>query len=261
MRRCAVCAVVLGLLLGPHPSAAIDEALYAQMLSRYTREVASVAGTEVDYAGLRAAPEWRRLIVSVERDDVTGRRTRAERIAFWINVYNILVIDILVRNEPVESIRDLGSSVFRPVWRQPAGRVGGRSVSLHEIEHEILRPMGEPRIHAAIVCAATSCPALQREPWDAARLDEQLDAAMRRWMAEPEKGLRIDHSAKAVYLSRIFDWFADDFEVGGGALEFVRPYVSRRDRAWLTNHWGEARIEYLEYDWSLNRMSVPASAE
>jgi hypothetical protein len=255
------CLVALGLLLGSIPSSALDEELYATLLSSYTRQVTSTVGTQVDYAGLRVAPEWRELVASVEGSDVGNLRTQAERLAFWINAYNIFTIDTVVRNEPVASIRDLGSSFFRPIWKQPAGRVRGWSLTLDQIEHEILRPLGEPRIHAAIVCASTSCPSLLREPWTAKRLEAQLDAAMRSWMAEPRKGLRIERSARIVRLSRIFEWFEEDFEISGGALEFIRPYLSPTDRVWLATNGAHARIEYLAYDWSLNGMVAPAAIE
>jgi hypothetical protein len=87
-----------------------------------------------------------------------------------------------VRHPGIASIRDIGS-LLRPVWNREAGRVGRRARSLGEIEHEILRPLGDPRIHGAIVCASVSCPPLRREPFAAARLDAQLDDQMRRWLA------------------------------------------------------------------------------
>src|SRR5205809_624519 len=82
------------------------------------------------------------------------------------------------------------------------GRAGGRTVTLDEIEHEIVRPLGDPRTHAVVICASTSCPALPREPLTANRLDAQLDAAVRQWLADPGKGLRIDRAANTVHLSK-----------------------------------------------------------
>ena len=72
--------------------------------------------------------------------------------------------------------------------------------------------------------------------------------------------LRINRSSKVVHLSRIFEWFAENFAAGGGALEFVRPYLSPADRVWLTSNGPRARIiEYFDYDWSLNGVSTPAA--
>jgi hypothetical protein len=174
-------------------------------------------------------------------------------MAFWINTYNILAIDLVVKSYPVESIKDIGS-FFSPVWKRPAGTVNRREVTLHKIEHEILRPMGDPRIHAALVCASTSCPSLRREPYTAGDLDAQLDDTVRVWLASPEKGLRIDRAAKRVILSPIFDWFEEDFAARGGALAFATAYAPDPERAWLERHGREADIVYLDYDWALNRL-------
>src|SRR4030095_12503639 len=138
-----------------------------------------------------------------------------------IDAYNILAIDLVARHYPVASIRDLGS-LLRPVWKIEAGRVGGRAYSLDEIEHGILRPLGDPRVHMAIVCASVSCPSLAREPFVAARIDAQLDAASARFVANEQKGVRVE--ARGVRLSKIFDWFAADFAAGGGVLAFVRRH-------------------------------------
>ena len=151
----------------------------------------------------------------------------------------------------IRSIRDAGS-FLRPVWKREAGIAAGRSVTLDEIEHEILRPMAEPRIHAAIVCASTSCPSLRRTPFTAASLDAELDDAMTRWLASPEKGLRIERAAARITISRIFDWFEEDFEARGGVLAVVTRYAPEADRAWLAENGARAELDYFDYDWSLN---------
>ena len=130
--------------------------------------------------------------------------------------------------------------------------MGGRAVTLDEVEHEIVRPMGDPRAHAAVICASTSCPALRREPFTATRLDAQLDDAMRVWMADTGKGLAIDRRARRVTLSKIYDWFDEDFEAAGGALAFATRYAPEADRAWLRENGARARITYFDYDWNVN---------
>jgi len=129
-------------------------------------------------------------------------------------------------------------------------------VTLDEIEHGIVRPLGDPRTHSVVVCASTSCPALPREPLRAALLDAQLDAAMRRWLADPEKGLRIDRARDAVHLSKIFDWFEEDFAKAGGVLAFAARYAPDADREWLRAHAATARIEYFDYDWAVNALAA-----
>jgi hypothetical protein len=96
---------------------------------------------------------------------------------------------------------------------------------------------------------------LRREPYRAERLDVQLDDSVRRWLADPRKGLRIDDQRKRVHLSRIFDWFAEDFEKAGGALGFALEYVPEAERQWLEQHGAQAKIDWLDYDWSLNDLA------
>jgi hypothetical protein len=253
-------ALGLGLLATPAAGEPLDEALYARLLARHTREVADLARVRVDYAALTRSSEWKSLVRGLERSDPRSLSTRAEKLAYWINVYNILAMDLVVRAYPVESIRDIGS-LFTPVWKKPAGRVGGRSITLHEIEHEILRPMGDPRIHGAIVCASLSCPALRREPWTAARVEDQLDDALRVWMADRRKGLRIDREAGRVWLSKIFDWFEGDFEAAGGAVAFAARYAPDTERVWLEGEGASAPTDWLDYDWRLNDLATAGSAD
>ncbi len=241
------------MMLGAGSARALDAELYAELLDRHTREVADLALVRVDYRALRESEDWRRPVRSLAESSPASLRGRNEKLAFWINAYNVLAIDLVVRHYPVESIRDIGW-LLRPVWKRPAGQVGGRSYSLDEIEHGIVRPLGDPRAHAGVVCASLSCPPLLREPWRPDRLDAQLDAALRGWLADPRKGLRIDRERGVVTLSRIFDWFEEDFEDAGGVMAFVAPYLSDVDRDWLRGEGADASIEYLDYDWGLNEL-------
>lgn len=227
-------------------------AAWAEILSAHTRAVDSTVGTTVDYRALSSPPvaaSWRTLVDGLA--GLPAPASRAEKLALWINAYNILAIDTVVHSYPIDSIRDVGS-FLRPVWKRRAGVVAGRTVSLDEIEHAILRPLGDARMHAAIVCASTSCPSLRREPFTAAHLDAELDGAMRRWLASPTKGLRIDRDGGRVTVSRIFHWFAGDFDALGGVRAVVTRYAPEADRAWLQQHADDATLDYFDYDWSLN---------
>jgi hypothetical protein len=247
--------VGLALLLaaGARPAAAraLDVKAWDGFLQSYTKETSDVAGVRVDYAGLAADPGWRAFVAGLAAAQPGPGRDAA--LAFWIDVYNVLAIDMVVRHYPVESIRDIGS-LFRPVWKREAGRVEGRAVTLDEIEHRILRPMGDPRIHGAIVCASTSCPPLPREAFRGERVDAQLDAAVRTWLASPDKGLRVE--AGRVRVSKIFDWFAGDFQRAGGVLAFVRPFLAQPVRRALDRLGPDPPIVYFDYDWTLNDLRV-----
>ncbi len=248
------------LALAPAPARAFDEALYAKLLHRHTRETPDAAGVRVAYAALRADPDWARLVAGLGAPGTKVPRGRDEAMAFWINAYNVLVIETVARGYPVESIRDLGSPIW-PVWKHREIAVAGQLRSLDEIEHEILRPMGDPRVHAALVCASVSCPPLAREPWSAERLDEMFDAALARWLGDARKGVRIDRGGRRVFVSKVFDWFAEDFgDDESDLLAFLLPHVAVADRIWLGAHRDQVEIEYLRYDWRLNDLpSLPAA--
>lgn len=247
-------AIAVILLAAPAAWAEFDEDLYAALLERHTRAVADVAGTRVAYSDLASSADWRRLVDGLDGVDVTALPGPHARLAFWINAYNVLVIDLVVRNYPIDDIRDLGG-LLTPVWKLEAGRVGGRPVTLHEIEHGVLRPLGDPRIHAALVCASTSCPSLRREPYSAERIPDQLEDAMQAFLADPRKGLAVDRARRRVRLSRIFDWFEEDFEAAGGPLEYVSRKAPKSERSWLAKPPEGLRRDYFDYDWTLNDLS------
>ena len=218
----------------PVKKAPFDRALYASLLEAHTKSVADVVGTRVDYRALGRSEDWKRLVAQI-RSARPSTLDRDGKLAFWINAYNILTIDLVLQ-----------------VWNVEVATIEGRTLSLGEIEHEILRKMGEPRIHAAIVCASTSCPPLARTPFTPARLGADLDAAMRQWLASSEKGVSIDRTRNQVSVSAIFDWFEEDFETGGGVLATIARYAPTADAAWLQNEGRQARIQFFDYDWTLN---------
>lgn len=224
-----------------------DRNLYADLLARHTHAVADVAGTRVDYAALGRDPAWRHLLDGLAAASDPVRRD--ERLAFWIDAYNVLAMDVVVRHYPIASIRDVGS-LLRPVWKRDAGVAAGAVRTLDEIEHEILRPMGEPRIHVAIVCASTSCPSLAREPFRPETLDAQLDAAARAFVADRAKGVRA--GPDGLQVSSIFQWFAKDFAASGGVPAFLRRHADASLAAELDRLGPAPRLAYLDYDWSLN---------
>jgi len=196
----------------------------------------------VDYKAWANDKHWPALLATLRDFDTAKLTGHDEKLAFWINTYNILAIKVVIDHAPLASIRDVGS-FFSPVWKKPAGMIAGKQRSLHEVEHQILRNMGEPRIHFAIVCASVSCPDLRRESYRAATLDAQLDDQTRRFLNTPDKGMKI--SGNNIYISKFFDWIAEDFTASGGVDAFVRK--NRTEKPLATDS-----LTYLDYDWSLN---------
>ncbi len=228
----------------------IDLPLYARILEQHTEASDDITGVRVDYRKIASTRAWRDLVSQIEGAE-PSRLDRDGQIAFWINAYNILTIDLILKHYPVESIKDIGS-FFSPVWDIDVTTIEGRSISLGEIEHEILRPMGEPRIHAAIVCASVSCPPLSRKPFRSDQLDQDLSTAMRAWLRNPKKGIKIDPGTGRITVSKIFDWFEGDFEADGGVLEVIARYIDPKDAAWLRAKGQKASVQYFKYNWSLN---------
>ncbi|MDG2150312.1 MAG: DUF547 domain-containing protein [Planctomycetota bacterium] len=183
---------------------------------------------------------------------------RNAKLAFWINAYNAFTLELILEHlGRIESIKDISSSKR---WKDKRWLISGRSYSLDEIEHEILRPMQEPRIHFALVCASRSCPDLQPEAFLPEDLDAQLASATRGFLANPEKGMqtRIEESffggkTPTLLLSRIFDWFEGDFEKNGSeVVDFVLQYAPTQEAAFINRNRADLDVEYLDYDWSLN---------
>ncbi len=202
-----------------------------------------VALNLVDYDNLKNNAEFRQVVQSIEQTDPEQLVGNNEKMAFWINVYNIAAIKMILDNQPVESIRDIGS-LFSPVWDKDAITINGTTYSLGHIEHEILRPMGDARIHFAIVCASVSCPDLRRESYTAEQLDAQLDEQTRKFLHNEVKGLALDRDKQVVHISSIFKWFKEDFDNEEGILNFL----SRHSGADVSGY----KIKYLPYNWNLN---------
>ncbi|MGH8132479.1 MAG: DUF547 domain-containing protein [Steroidobacteraceae bacterium] len=240
-----------------------------------------VINGRVDYRRLVADPGPLRAYL-----DSLGAVTAAElatwphedQLAFWINAYNAFVLMSVVEYYPLSRHTLVGlafpaNSIWQvpDVWKAARWRAASRTVSLDMIEHEIIRPIfRERRTHFALVCAASSCPNLRSEAYRGDRLDEQLEDQTRRFLADANKGLRLDRGNGKVLLSKIFEWYAADFGQAGGSsaghsaaergvVEFVSTHtVDPGVREFLQDP--TIRIGYLPYDWTLNDQAPLAGA-
>lgn len=162
--------------------------------------------------------------------------SKAEQLAYWINAYNALTVQLILKHYPLNSIQDI-----RKPWEQIVFRVKKQTYTLNAIEHQVLRKMEEPRIHFAINCASASCPKLAQKPYTTINLEAELQAATEAFLCDPEKNIL---TAEKVQLSKIFLWFAEDF----GSKKERLEWLSKQTGLELT----QARVRYLKYDWSLN---------
>ena len=163
--------------------------------------------------------------------------TKEDKFAYWINAYNALTIDLILRNYPTKSIKDI-----KDPWDQRLWQLGEKNYNLNDIEHEILRKMNEPRIHFVIVCASVSCPKLQNKAFTALNLEEQLTNATKEFLADTSKNELTENNIK---LSKIFKWFKKDFEQNGSLIDFFNQY----SEVSISN---SAKKSYKDYNWDLN---------
>lgn len=187
--------------------------------------------------------------------------SRDQRLAFLVNAYNAFTIELILTKYPkLDSIKDLGSFISSP-WKKPFFELLGKKETLDGIEHERIRAPGvfnDPRIHAAVVCASVGCPMLRNEAYVAPRLDAQLEDQMQRFLRDRSRN-RFDSKSGTLKVSKIFDWYAGDFEKGHLGFDSLKstfahyadalaetPAAAGRIRS------GNFTIEYLDYDWSLN---------
>ncbi|NDY42624.1 DUF547 domain-containing protein [Dissulfurirhabdus thermomarina] len=205
----------------------------------------------VDYAGMARDPRFRAYLAALEGAD-PERLDRAGRLAFWINAYNAVTIDKVIRKRPRKSVRETlvpGVWISTRFFTTRDHVVAGRRLSQDDIEHRILRPVfRDPRVHFALICASMGCPKMPRAAYTAADVDRRLDEEVRRYLASG-RGLRVDRRRNVLYVSRIFEWFEEDFGGPSGVVAFLRKYAPAEARAFLE---GSPRIDYLPYDWSLN---------
>jgi hypothetical protein len=244
--------LIVCLVLAPSSAWAFDFKPWDALLKKYVgpTTIAGVRLAGVDYPGIEKDPAYSKLIADLKSFSPATLKTPEEKMAFWINVYNVMAVKMVVDHYPVDSIKDAGG-LFGSVWKKKVGVVGGKEVTLNDIEHEILRKMGDPRIHVAIVCASVSCPDLRMEAYTADRLDAQLDDQFKQFLANRGKGLQVDTGKGRVTLSKIFDWFEEDFEPKGGVLPFLSRYAPEKDRSFLKK--GNVDVSYLDYNWDLNK--------
>ena len=205
---------------------------------------ANVADGSVRYAGFAGSPAFRKYVEGLGRPAPPG--SRAETLAYNINAYNALAIAGILDGLSPATL--LGRARYFKFKDWP---LNGATINLYDLEHKVIRPLGEPRIHFAIVCASKSCPVLRPEAYTAARLDAQLDAQARAFVNDPQRN-RFDKATRTAHLSEIFKWFAEDFEGAAGSVQkYVSRYVADPDVARALANDGY-KVEWIDYDWTLN---------
>lgn len=213
---------------------------------------ASVRDGVVNYSGLKENQADRKKLDAyldeLCKSDISAF-SRAQRLAFWINAYNAFTIKLILNHYPVRSIKDIPHA-----WDQKAWCAAGERLSLNDIENIKLRQeLKEPRIHFALVCASKGCPDLQTSAYRADSLNKMLDDTARSFFQQP-KNFQAEKSGSTVivYLSRIFQWYGNDFgKTDKERIAFMLPFLPKDAAAAITQAQ-KIEIKYIAYDWSLN---------
>ncbi|MFZ6052001.1 DUF547 domain-containing protein [Halocola ammonii] len=192
----------------------------------------------VDYSGFKNDPRFSRYITVLQKMTPQSDWSDEEKMAYWINAYNAFAIKLVTENHPLKSIMDLEKP-----FEKKFIKIGSRTFSLNEIENEMLRkPFGDPRIHFGVNCASISCPKLSNRAFTAENIDQQLEKLTTEFVNNSEKN-RITSNAVAV--SKIFEWYKEDFTKNGSLIDWLNKYSKTEISA-------DASVSYKEYDWNLN---------
>lgn len=238
------------------PLGMIDHSPWTALLQKYVNEAGNVNYTawKASAADSQALDDY---LAHLSHGSFSPAPTKAEQLAFWINAYNAVTVKGILREYPTTSIRNHTSKFLGyNIWHHLLLQVGDDQYSLDTMEHKILRKLGEPRIHFAIVCASASCPKLRNEAYTPTELEQQLAANTREFFAD-NRNFRYEAATNSFYLSSILDWFQSDFgDSNGAALQSIAPYLPT-EAARTAAEKGEGSIKFLEYDWSLNDQKTP----
>ena len=167
-------------------------------------------------------------------------------MAFYLNAYNALAIQGILDGGSPESPRSR-----RKFFRKKQYFLLGEPITLEELERERIMSMGDPRIHFAIVCASMSCPRLASRAYRPQQINTQLHEAARRFVNDPTRN-RFDLDRRIAFVSKIFEWYADDFAQAGGSVQRYLARFVEDAEVQDALRAEEFEMRHVEYDWSLN---------
>jgi hypothetical protein len=222
--------------------AGIDHSEYDRLLKKYVNEQGLVdyAAWKQNQADLSALDDYLKQFSGKIDNPAQGE----EKAAALANAYNAFMIRWVLANYPTESVWSLKDS-----FTAKRQEIGGRKVSLNDIEHGALRPLIGYRAHSVLVCAARSCPPLQRSAYTADKFEEQDAHAYRSWLAREDLNEFLPNENK-VEISSIFKWFKQDFDKAGGVPKIFGRYAPQAVRDFAAR--GKHDTKYISYNWGLN---------
>ena len=229
----------------------IDHSSWNQLLGQFVNDQG-----QVNYRAWKgsqsATQSLDAYLASLSRANAQFGAGQASKFAFWINAYNALTIKGILREYPTSSIRNHTSETGGyNIWKTLYLPVGNERYNLDSIEHQVLRKMGDPRIHFAIVCASHSCPKLHKRAYFPQHIDTQLTYNTQKFFADPEN-FRWDPAQRTFFMSSIVKWFGSDFgATQADQLRYLSNFLpDAQSRAAAQQNAGN--ISYLNYSWNLN---------
>ena len=248
----------------PKPWTPIDHSIWQGVVQRFVQD------GRVDYQGLKkdgtGLEAYLRTLADLPPDELDslqaekGRNpaAKAEWLALWINAYNAWTIKLILDHGIPASIKDIPRR-----WDLSIVKVAGRVYTLNQVEHHLIRPEGDARIHFAVVCASKGCPPLASFAYTGKDLDRQLTERVKLGLTQPQL-LKLDKEKRTLGYSKLFDWFASDFDWAyKGKLFFIMSFVSPEDKDFIEKTFVKAKFlqggrQYaLDYDWTLNGEPAP----
>ncbi len=235
----------------PQDTRVIDHGEWAALLNKYIKPGKAGLNTFA-YGKVSAADKaaLQNYIRSLEAIEITSYN-KNEQLAYWINLYNAVTIQVVLDHYPVKTIRDIDISGFlkNGPWQKELVTVEETPLKLDDIEHAILRPIWkDPRIHYGVNCASVGCPNLQTSAFTGKTVSAQLDSGADAFV-NSTRGVEINRRGK-VSVSSIYSWFAHDFgNSEAGVMRHLLKYANPDLAEKLTR---AGRLSDTHYDWSLN---------
>ena len=221
--------------------AGIDNTAYARLLKKYVDPKGLIAYQAwKDNAGDRAALDNYLAEFAPSETPAKGN----EKFASLINLYNAGVVQWMLQNYPTESIQS-----YKDSFTGKRYKVGGQTISLNDVEQGTLRPQFGYRTHSVLVCAARSCPPLQRSVYTAGELAAQDDHSYMAWLGRVDMN-EFKPADGTVEISSIFRWFKSDFDKAGGTSKILERFAPGEYRKFLAA--GTYKTNYKTYNWGLN---------
>ncbi len=207
---------------------------------KWNRLLAKYVSTEgkINYQGFKQDEKALKSYLWVLRNNMPANNwSKADKLAYWLNVYNAYTVKLIIDNYPIKSIKDI-----KKPWDLRFFRLGKKWYTLNDVEHQILRKMKDPRIHFGINCASFSCPPLLNKAFTAKNVDAALEKLAVTFINDPKRNTI---SANEIEISKIFSWFAKDFKKEGTIINFLNKYSKTKINK-------SAKKSFKDYNWDLN---------